>query len=95
MTASLSPNSIRASAVRFDSLQLGYTDVKQGTSRRKSASDEDVCQVSHMVVAVAGIQLPVLNPKNQVFIGLKTSLLWYPPTPAVDEDSYPSRQVIR
>jgi hypothetical protein len=77
MNAYLSPESIRASTVRFDSLQQNYTDLKQGTSKRKFASGENVCRASHMIVSVSGIQLPVLNPKSQVCIGLKTNLLWY------------------
>jgi hypothetical protein len=68
MNAYLSPESIRASTVRFDSLQLNCTDVKQGTSRRNSAPEEVFCQASHMVVSVCGIQLPVLDPKSQVGI---------------------------
>lgn len=74
MNAYLSPESIRASTVRFDSLQPNYTELKQSTSKRKSATDENVCQASHMVVSVSGVQLPVLNPKSQVCISLKTSL---------------------
>jgi hypothetical protein len=70
MNAHLSPESIRASTVRFDSLQLNCTDVKQGTLRRNSASDEDVCRASRTVVSVCGIQLPVLNPNSQVDIHL-------------------------
>lgn len=77
MNTYLSPESIRASTVRFDSLQPNYTELKQGTSKRKSTSDENVCRASRMVVSVSGIQLPVLNPESQVCIGLKTSLSWY------------------
>lgn len=69
MNAHLSPESIRASIVRFDSLQPNYTELKQGTSKRKSTADENVCRASHMVVSVSGIQLPVLNPKSQVCVG--------------------------
>jgi hypothetical protein len=74
VNAYLSPESVRASVVRFDSIQPNCTNVKQDTSKRKSAADENVCQASQVVVSVCGVQLPVLNPRSQVYVGLKTSL---------------------
>ena len=59
----LSPESIRACTVRFDS-----TDFKEGALKNKSISDDNVCQVSTVVVSVCGIQLPVFCAKSQVCI---------------------------
>jgi len=59
----LSPESIRACTVRFDSI-----DFKEDASKNKSLSDDNVCQVSTAVVSVCGIQLPVFSSKSQVCI---------------------------
>jgi len=59
----LSPESIRACTVQFDS-----TDVKEDALKNKSVSDDSVCQVSTIVVSVCGIQLPVFSSKSQVCI---------------------------
>lgn len=59
----LSPESIRACTVRFDS-----TDFKEDALKNKSISDGNVCQVSTAVVSVCGIQLPVFSSKSQVCI---------------------------
>lgn len=74
MTVHLSSKSIRACTVRFDSSQPNYTSVKEDAWKRKSASNENVCQVSNMIVSVSGIQLPVFDPEGQVCVNSITYL---------------------
>lgn len=68
LTVHLSPKSVRACTVRFDSSQSNCASVKEDAWKRKSASNENVCQVSKVIVSVAGIQLPVFDPGNQVCV---------------------------
>jgi non-ribosomal peptide synthetase component E (peptide arylation enzyme) len=59
----LSPESIRACTIRFDS-----TGFEEDALKNKSVSDDSVCHVSKAVVSVCGIQLPVFNSTSQVCI---------------------------
>jgi len=68
INAFLSPESVRACTVRHDSFQPNYTSVKEDVWERKSAADENIFQVSKVVVSVSGIQLPVFNLKSQVCV---------------------------
>jgi hypothetical protein len=66
MAVHLSPKSIGACTIQFDNSQPSYTSVKEDAWKKKCAPDENVCQVSKLVVSVSGIQLPVFSLRSQV-----------------------------
>ncbi|KAJ4439015.1 hypothetical protein ANN_14971 [Periplaneta americana] len=63
VNAYLSPESVRTSVVKFDSLQTDYSNLKDDIAVPESEST--ICKVSDVVATVSGIQLPVFNSKTQ------------------------------